>query len=134
MPLLIPISWGELFDKITILEIKANSITDSEKLSNINKELAQLTRIANQTEIDTLGCIDIINELKKVNEQLWKIEDAIRICENEKKFNTRFIELARSVYITNDKRASLKYQLNQMLGSEIVEEKSYEPYEPQNLE
>ncbi len=128
MPLLIPISWGELFDKITILEIKASRITDKGKLKNINNELALLSDIATQANPTSSDCKKSISELKLVNEQLWEIEDEIRISENSKSFDARFIELARSVYITNDKRAHLKYQINELLGSDMVEEKSYQPY------
>ena len=128
MPLLIPISWGELFDKITILEIKANRITEEIKLNNINNELHLLSGIADQVEKNTSELQEIISQLRMINEQLWDIEDEIRICESKKNFTARFIELARSVYITNDKRAQLKYQINQLLGSDLVEEKSYTHY------
>lgn len=128
MPLLIPVSWGELFDKITILEIKKDHISDHEKLVNINNELMQLRRIAVPVNVGRSDLSDILIELREVNQQLWQIEDDIRLCEKEKRFDNRFIELARSVYISNDKRARLKYRINQILDSDLVEEKSYEPY------
>ena len=128
MSLVIPVSAGELLDKLTILLIKKERITDKAKLENIILELSQLQtvfqqRITQSAELDTL-----ISELRLVNETLWDIEDEIRGCEKDGIFGTIFIELARSVYRTNDRRAELKYQINGLLGSELVEEKSYEAY------
>ena len=128
MSLLIPVSAGELLDKLTILLIKKERIADKTKLKNIILELSQLQtvykqRIKQSVELDTL-----ISELRLVNETLWDIEDKIRGCERDGNFGTPFIELARSVYRTNDRRAELKYQINGLLGSELVEEKSYEAY------
>ena len=128
MSLLIPVSAGELLDKLTILLIKKERIADKTKLKNIILELSQLQtvykqRIKQSVELDTL-----ISELRLVNETLWDIEDKIRSCERDGNFGTPFIELARSVYRTNDRRAELKYQINGLLGSELVEEKSYEAY------
>lgn len=132
MSLLIPVSWGELFDKLTILEIKSTRITDSIKLGNIRKELNLLSDIAKQVElhndIDKVAFGDATSRLREVNESLWDIEDEIRDCEREKNFGSRFIELARAVYKINDKRAALKYRINELLGSELVEEKSYKEY------
>jgi chaperonin cofactor prefoldin len=128
MSLLIPVSAGELLDKLTILLIKKERIADKAKLENIILELSQLQtvfqqRITQSAELDTL-----ISELRLVNETLWDIEDEIRGCERDGNFGTIFIEFARSVYRTNDRRAELKYQINGLLGSELVEEKSYEAY------
>jgi chaperonin cofactor prefoldin len=128
MSLLIPVSAGELLDKLTILLIKKERIADKAKLENIILELSQLQtvfqqRITQSAELDTL-----ISELRLVNETLWDIEDEIRGCERDGNFGTIFIKLARSVYRTNDRRAELKYQINGLLGSELVEEKSYEAY------
>ena len=123
--ILAPVSLGELIDKITILEIKQIHMTGI-KLKNVDKELKLLKNILQDTnlEID----IDLINNLKEVNNNLWEIEDNIRIKESHKKFDKEFIQLARSVYKENDKRASLKKEINQMYNSELVEEKSYNNY------
>jgi len=128
MAINIPISWGELIDKITILEIKMDRIQDVEKLENIDKELQALRLIFNQdcSEPDLVG--QQKNELRTVNEKLWEIEDDIRICEKENDFSQRFIDLARAVYINNDQRAALKREINTLLKSELFEEKSYEDY------
>ena len=119
-PILAPVSLGELIDKITILEIKQIHMTGI-KLKNVNKELKLLRNILQDKnlEID----IDLINSLKEVNNNLWEIEDSIRIKERDQKFNKEFIQLARSVYKENDKRASIKKEINQKYNSELVEEK-----------
>ena len=120
--ILAPVSVGELIDKITILEIKQIHMTGI-KLKNVNKELKLLKKILQDKnlEID----IDLINSLKEVNNNLWEIEDNIRIKERDQKFNKEFIQLARSVYKENDKRASIKKKINQQYNSELVEEKLY---------
>lgn len=124
----VPVSFGEVLDKITILEIKAERISDPEKVANVRKELDELTRVWDQA-IENPGLIsDARTELKAINEQLWKIEDDIRDQEAARDFGPRFIELARSVYVTNDKRAAVKKQINLALGSSFVEEKSYQDY------
>jgi septal ring factor EnvC (AmiA/AmiB activator) len=128
MSLMTPISCGELLDKLTILRIKKERIDNEEKLKNINNELKQLTRIFDNQVEKSEELDQLIDELRAVNEQLWDIEDEIRACEKDKDYGERFIELARSVYLTNDKRANLKYQINSVTGSELVEEKSYEEY------
>jgi uncharacterized protein YukE len=124
----VPISPGELLDKITILEIKSERMKDEEKLANVRRELALL----NQTWSESVNTDDTVqrihNRLKEINEVLWRIEDDIRDKERTREFDDRFIELARSVYFTNDKRAAAKKELNTYLGSEIVEEKSYQDY------
>ncbi len=122
--LLIPGSMGELFDKITILEIKAERIADPAKLKNVNHELALLQALAGGRG-SVSGHAELVAELKTVNEALWDIEDRIRDCEREKDFGPRFVALARAVYQTNDKRAHIKKQINVLSGSDIVEEKSY---------
>ena len=116
---------GELVDKITILEIKSERIADVEKLKNIKYELSVLcaTRDANLSGID--GLSDLAAQLKAINQELWDIEDDIRACEAQRDFGQKFIELARSVYITNDKRAVIKKNINLLTGSSIIEEKSY---------
>ena len=125
---LVPISFGELIDKITILKIKAKRIHDPAKASNICNELQLLTEArahfsTGGAEIDQLEA-----KLERTNEELWDIEDHIRDCERQKDFGPRFVELARSVYRTNDRRAELKRQINEIAGSSIVEEKSYSRY------
>ena len=120
-----PVSLGELIDKITILEIKQIYMTGI-KLKNVDKELKILKKILQDKnlEID----IDLINNLKGVNNNLWVIEDNIRIKESNQEFDKEFIQLARSVYKENDKRASIKKEINQKYNSELVEEKSYNNY------
>ena len=123
--ILAPVSLGELIDKITILEIKQINMTGI-KLKNVDKELKLIKNILQDTnlEID----IDLINNLKEVNKNLWEIEDNIRIKESNQEFDKEFIELARSVYKENDKRASIKKEINQKYYSELIEEKSYKSY------
>ncbi|MGZ4977081.1 MAG: DUF6165 family protein [Methylobacter sp.] len=125
----VPVSIGELFDKITILEIKAQRITDLKKLANVEKELTVIGALAKESvELDADG-LKCLNELREVNSRLWDIEDAIRECESRQDFGEHFIELARSVYKNNDRRALLKKKLNELTGSELIEEKSYADYE-----
>ena len=124
----VPISPGELLDKITILQIKSERIDDPAKLANVNRELEMLTRVWEQSvdsgdEIEALAA-----RLKSINEALWEIEDKIRDEERNKRFGERFVELARAVYVTNDERADAKKRVNLLLGSSIVEEKSYQDY------
>ena len=124
----IDVSPGELIDKITILQIKADKIQDIWKLENINKELELLTHSLQQSVKFTNELKSIMDELQQVNETLWVIEDKIRLHEASRKFDTDFIELARAVYKENDKRANLKRKINNALGSELIEEKSYSAY------
>ena len=124
----IDVSPGELIDKITILQIKADKIQDIWKLENINKELELLTHSLQQSVKFTNELKSIMDELQQVNETLWVIEDKIRLHEASGKFDTDFIELARAVYKENDKRANLKRKINNTLGSGLVEEKSYSAY------
>jgi hypothetical protein len=128
MAVLIPVSWGELFDKITILQIKAERITDPAQNINIRKELAQLQKVLNETGPLSPELFNLMEALRQVNIQLWEIEDDIRNCERRKCFNEQFIFLARSVYYSNDKRSEIKNNINILLGSEIIEEKSNESY------
>lgn len=123
----IPISPGELLDKITILEIKSENIEDKEKLSNVETELKLLSQIWENTNPNS-DLEALKQELKDNNKALWDIEDKIRIKESKKEFDHVFVELARSVYIQNDKRADTKKKINLKLGSMIVEEKSYADY------
>ena len=123
--ILAPISIGELIDKITILEIKQIYMSGI-KLKNINKEMKLLKNILQDKNLEIN--IDLIKNLKKVNKKLWEIEDNIRIKESNQEFDEEFIKLARSVYIENDKRASIKKEINQKYNSDLVEEKSYKSY------
>ena len=123
--ILAPISIGELIDKITILEIKQIYMTGT-KLKNINKEMKLLKNILQDKNLEIN--IDLIKNLKKINKKLWEIEDNIRIKESNQEFDEEFIKLARSVYIENDKRASIKKEINQKYNSDLVEEKSYKNY------
>ncbi len=123
--ILAPVSLGELIDKITILEIKQIHMTGI-KLKNVDKELKLLKKILQDQNLDI--DIDLINNLKDVNNSLWEIEDNIRIKESNKKFDKEFIQLARLVYKESDKRASIKKEINQKYNSALVEEKSYNNY------
>ena len=123
-----PIAVGELIDKITILEIKAERIADAAKKQNVTNELAQLNAIKRDAGLDMPAMTPYARDLKQLNAALWDIEDEIRELESRKEFGPRFIELARSVYQTNDRRARTKNAINAAFGSEIVEEKSYKNY------
>jgi hypothetical protein len=125
---LIPVSPGEVLDKICILEIKSERMTDPQKLSNVRTELAMLKDSWEQSVVDDGTIVKLHAQLKEVNEALWVIEDDIRDKERSGQFDLQFIELARSVYFTNDKRSKIKKELNLYLGSDIVEEKSYQDY------
>ncbi len=122
------IAIGELLDKITILEIKKERISDKKKLKNINTELNSLRRTLKQMIKTTPELEQLVKDLKQTNATLWDIEDAIREKERQKRFDLEFIELARSVYIENDKRCAIKRKINAASGSQIIEEKSYKPY------
>tara|TARA_B110000014_G_C19964727_1_gene499339 strand:+ start:322 stop:717 length:396 start_codon:yes stop_codon:yes gene_type:complete len=124
----IELSVGELLDKISILQIKVERINDSSKLENIKKELSVLLSLWEGSVYVNHDLESEKNKLKLVNEELWDIEDKIREKEREQVFDKEFIELARSVYITNDKRADIKKTINKKTGSELVEEKSYSDY------
>jgi len=122
-----PISVGELMDKISILKIKKKNITDEKKLLFINEELQLLSSTLNAVVQDN-KINEFLDKLIEVNSKLWKIEDDIRLCERNKKFNQHFIDLARAVYITNDIRADIKLAINNHFGSTLVEVKSYIKY------
>ncbi len=128
MLLHVPLSVGEVLDKVTILEIKSERIDDAAKLKNINNELAQLRALLTDAVFDEASIKSLVDELKQINETLWDIEDSIRDQEMAGTFGDRFIELARAVYVTNDKRAMIKKKLNEATGSTLVEEKSYKDY------
>lgn len=124
----IEISPGELIDKITILEIKLERMTDKSKLANVRIEWETLTRARDGAIAASPQLAQFAAALKKINEALWEIEDDIRDLERAKDFGARFVELARSVYRSNDERARIKRQINDFLGSRLVEEKSYAAY------
>jgi len=124
----VPISPGELIDKITILEIKAANITDATKLANVKVELQLLQETWGASEYAKTNIDAEWKQLRDVNKQLWDIEDDIRDKERQKQFDQQFIDLARAVYIRNDERAAVKKTINTKLGSKIVEEKSYAKY------
>ena len=126
----VEVSNGELLDKLTILELKMSNISDDKKLINVKKEYNELNPLAKllfEKFKDEL--LIKYKELALINSQLWKIEDDIRECEKNKNFGQKFVELARAVYFTNDKRSDVKKQINILTGSGFIEEKSYEDYE-----
>jgi hypothetical protein len=127
-PILVEIAPGELIDKITILQIKSERIADVDKLRNVRVELEVLETARDGAMAATGELSALTAQLKQVNEALWEIEDGIRDCERERDFGPKFVELARSVYHSNDRRAALKRQINELLGSKLIEEKSYAAY------
>ena len=124
--ILAEISAGELFDKITILEIKKEKISNNEKLVDVEKELSSLKDTVEKFIPNQSNILKQVNDLKEINLKLWDIEDGKRAAEKEKKFDDKFIELARNVYKLNDERAKIKLAINTTLGSNIKEVKSYE--------
>jgi len=122
-----PISVGELMDKISILKIKKKNIIDEQKLLFINEELELLSSTLNVVVQDN-KVNEFLDELIEVNSKLWKIEDDIRLCESNKKFDQHFVDLARAVYITNDRRSDIKLAINNHFGSTLIEVKSYAKY------
>ena len=126
----VEVSNGELLDKLTILELKMSNISDDKKLINVKKEFNELSPLAKLLfEKFKDDLLIKYKELALINSQLWKIEDDIRECEKNKNFGEKFVELARAVYFTNDKRSDVKKQINILTGSGFIEEKSYEDYE-----
>ena len=126
--ILVPVSFGELLDKVAILQIKSERMSDAAKLANVRNELAALetTWAAHPASAQDISALRA--DLKAVNERLWVIEDDIRLKEKAQAFDAEFVELARSVYFRNDERAAIKRAINEKLGSTLVEEKSYEDY------
>lgn len=124
----VPVSFGELIDKITILEIKAEHIADAAKLANVRNELDLLNETWAGSEASRTDIADERGRLKQVNEALWDIEDRIRLKEKAQAFDADFVALARSVYFRNDERSVVKREINLKLGSQLVEEKSYQDY------
>lgn len=129
MSIEVSVSVGEFLDKLTILQIKAERIAEPDKLANVRRELETLAGTWRDSDYASVaGIADNIERLRRVNEQLWDIEDAIREKESKREFDDDFIGLARSVYITNDERAAIKREINRLAGSGLVEEKSYRDY------
>ena len=128
MKVSVPISLGELLDKISILEIKNKKILNESKILNIKKELNGLNKVLDELNINLSETNNLYNKLYKINLTLWEIEDSIRVLEKNKDFEEKFIELARAVYKTNDQRFEVKNDINKLFNSEYVEEKSYEDY------
>jgi len=126
--ILIPVSFGELLDKIAILQIKSERMSDPAKLANVRKELSALEQTWMQHPAAGGDIVQLRARLKAVNERLWEIEDDIRIKEKAQEFDAGFVRLARSVYFENDERARVKKEINLALGSAYVEEKSYQDY------
>ena len=124
----IPVSLGELLDKISILEIKNKKILNESKLLNIKKELSGLKIVLKELDINMSEANDLFEDLYKINLSLWEIEDSIRLLEKNEDFGKDFVKLARSVYITNDKRFEVKNKINKLFQSQYIEEKSYEDY------
>ena len=122
------ISCGELIDKITILNIKAEHIADPEKLKNVRTELETLQNTCDEYIREYEAIAGLQEKLQEINQALWDIEDAIRVKERKKEFDDEFIQIARSVYITNDKRCMIKKEIDKILGSRLTEEKSYEEF------
>lgn len=125
---LLPVAWGEVFDKLTILAIKLDKITDVEKRANIAKEFEAIGSVVGDFQQYPDGLEDLYQELKAINLRLWDVEDGKRACERDQNFGPEFVALAREVYFGNDKRAVVKRQINELLGSALVEEKSYKAY------
>ncbi len=126
--ILVPVSFGELLDKISILEIKSERMSDPAKLANVRRELVALNATWGQSPAAQVDIADLRAALKAVNESLWVIEDDIRLQEKAQAFDAEFVRLARAVYFENDDRARIKREINLALGSAYVEEKSYEDY------
>lgn len=120
----IEVSIGEVLDKVSILTIKLNKLTKTEQLRNVARELGKITKVLPKGILED----DLYQQLCKVNMKLWEIEDDIRVCEKHGDFNNDFIRLARAVYHRNDERAAIKKEINIKYGSDLIEEKSYQPY------
>jgi hypothetical protein len=129
--IMVPISPGELLDKITILQIKSKRISDAQKLANVRLELGALEHTWKASAYSRIDIAADLRALLAVNERLWVIEDDIRDKERARSFDADFVRLARSVYMENDERAAIKRRLNARLGSTLIEEKSYADYRPE---
>jgi hypothetical protein len=125
--ILVPVSPGELLDKISILDIKAARLTEPAKLGHVHQELALLAAARDRAIRPSAELARLAAELRAVNEALWQVEDDVRVCERRGDFGPRFVQLARSVYRLNDQRAAVKREINELLASPLMEEKSYAP-------
>lgn len=125
---IVQVSWGELIDKMTILEIKEQRLKSSNAVANVRRELATLASVVHDILLQRRDLASVKTQLRSINEALWDIEDKIRAKEAAKSFDQQFVELARSVYVNNDKRGDLKRQINALLDFELVEEKQYTLY------
>jgi hypothetical protein len=124
----LPVSWGEVFDKWTILQIKTEKLQDATQRANVIKELREIEKVIGDMERFPATLPALVQTLKEINAQLWDVEDGKRHCERQQKFDQAFVELARKVYFGNDQRAVIKRKINALLGSALVEEKSYQAY------
>ena len=124
----LPVAWGEVFDKLTILQIKTDKLKDAAKLAHVNQERQAIEAVVGDMARFPVGLPALVRALKDINTQLWDVEDAKRDCERRQCFDDRFVQLARQVYFGNDQRAAIKRQINALLGSALVEEKSYQAY------
>jgi hypothetical protein len=125
---LLPVAWGEVFDKLSILDIKAGKLADPAKLANVERERAAILQVVGPLARFPAGLAEQLRQLRTINEQLWEVEDGKRDCERRQCFDASFVALARQVYFGNDERAAIKRRINLLLGSAIVEEKSYQAY------
>lgn len=128
MPITVEVAPGELIDKLSILKIKQQKIDDAAKLANVGREMAKLAPQADALIAGAPKVAEFLGELTEINTALWEIEDNIRRCEARQDFGDRFVELARAVYVTNDRRAAVKRAINELLDSDIMEEKHYVDY------
>lgn len=124
----LPVAWGEVFDKLTILQIKSDQLHDAAKLVNVHKERQAIELVVGDLARFPAGLPALVQALRSINRQLWEVEDAKRDCERRQCFDDSFVQLARQVYFGNDQRAAIKRQINALLGSALVEEKSYQAY------
>lgn len=124
----LPVAWGEVFDKLTILQIKTDKLQDAAKRANVNQERLAIEAVVGDMVRFPAGLPALVQALKDINTQLWDVEDAKRDCERRQCFDDGFVQLARKVYFGNDQRAAIKRQINELLGSALVEEKSYQAY------
>lgn len=128
MPITVEVAPGELIDKLSILRIKQEKIADAAKRANVEREMAKLSPQADALIAEAPTVETLLGELTEINTALWEIEDDIRRCEARRDFGAEFIRLARAVYVTNDKRAAVKRRINELLDSELMEEKHYVDY------
>lgn len=124
----LPVSWGEVFDKLTILQIKTEKLHDADKRANVERERTEIEKVVGQLQRFPAGLPNLLHQLKDINSQLWEVEDGKRDCERRQCFDDSFVQLARKVYFGNDQRAAIKRKINEVLGSALVEEKSYLAY------